>query len=169
MWKLPLDIPAVDKKKILKDSKRFLLRLIKIPMFWAAFSIIVIYIATHIASWNRQIELDSVLKNSSIGAICLSHTNAIFERSGISKSYAITDRFIRFDKETFTKDYLQKSDVPKDCMAMVMDSNGTVYWADMPEKDIKKLSAQYKVDLGTCKTAKDFHMAIPGAAVVTNP
>jgi hypothetical protein len=174
MWKLPFDIKAFDigafdKKKALKKTKIIVLRLIKIPMFWAAFGILFIYFVSHIASWNRQAELNDVLNNSTIGAICLGNENPIYERRGISKSYAVTDRFIRFDKQTFSKDFLKKETIPKGCMAVVLDINGVVYWADMSEQQIKKLSAQYKVDVGTCKTAKDFHKPIPGTAVVTNP
>jgi hypothetical protein len=95
--------------------------------------------------------------------------NGIFEGSSMSKPPATTKTYIRFDRETFIRDFLKRDDTSSIAfMAVAIDMNGGTHWAELSEKQILQLSKSFKIDLGTCRAAKDFHMQVPGTALVTN-
>jgi hypothetical protein len=109
-----------------------------------------------------------VLKAGQAGYLCLSHENTVFEGSSMNKAYVTTKDYIRFDRGAFIKDFLKRDENSIAFLAMAVDFSGGIHWAEMSEAENLKLSNQYKVALGTCLSAKGFHMQIPGTAYVTN-
>lgn len=167
MWKPPTNLNSPELQKNLAKTKKIGRRLARIPLVWAIVIIIVINVAWAIPNWQRKSDLNDILKSGQAGLVCLSHVNGIFEGSSMYKAPATTKTYIRFDRETFIKDFL-KRDASIQFMAVAIDFNGGAHWAEMSEKEILHLSQAYKIQLGTCIAAKDFHRPVPGTALVTN-
>lgn len=168
MWKPTVKLDTPDIKKHLKKSKKIGLRLAKIPLVWAILIIVIINVGMAIPGWQRKADFDEGLKSGNIGLICLSHLNGIFEGSTMYKAPATTEAYIRFDRDTFITDYLKRDPTSIKFMAVAVEFDGTTHWAEMSEKEIAKLSKGFKVELGRCMAAKDFHRQVPGIAKVTN-
>ncbi len=168
MWKPTVKLDHPDLKKRIAKSKKWGLRLARIPLVWAILIIAIINIVMAIPGWQRKADLNDTLKSGRAGMICLSHINGIFEGSTMYKAPATTKSYIRFDRETFIKDFLKRDDTSIKYMAVAIEFDGNTHWAEMSEKEISKLSKGYKIELGTCLAAKDFHRPVPGTALVTN-
>ncbi len=168
MWKPPTNLSDVDKKKLIAKTKKIGIRLAKIPTVWAFVIILVINVAMATPGWLRKSDLNDVLKSGQAGLVCLSHVNSIFEGSTMYKAPATTKTYIRFDRATFIRDFLKRDDTSIAFMAVAIDLNGGAHWAEMSEKEILHLSKSYKIELGRCLAAKNFHKQVPGTALVTN-
>ncbi|MBY0429293.1 MAG: hypothetical protein K2Q32_08755 [Alphaproteobacteria bacterium] len=167
MWKPPTSLNNPELKKNLAKTKKIGRRLARIPLVWAVLIIVVINVVWAFPGWQRKNDLNDFLKSGQAGLVCLSHVNGIFEGSTMYKAPATTKSYIRFDRETFIKDFLKRDDSIK-FMAVAIDFNGNAHWAEMSEKEILHLSQFFKIELGTCIAAKDFHRQVPGTALVTN-
>lgn len=167
MWKPPTNLKDPQLQKHIASTKKIGRRLARIPLVWAIIIIVVINVVWAIPGWQRKSDLNAVLKSGQAGLVCLSHVNGIFEGSTMYKAPATTKTYIRFDRETFIKDFLKRDDSIQ-FMAVAIDFDGGAHWAEMSEKEIMHLSNFFKIELGRCIAAKDFHRQVPGTALVTN-
>ncbi|NDE90455.1 MAG: hypothetical protein EB059_04850 [Alphaproteobacteria bacterium] len=164
MWKPPFNTKQIDLQKLTTQGLKYA----KMPVVWLIVVGIIAYVALHAAEWGRKSDLLNIIHSGGAGMICLSHEASIFERGGMSKSYATTKTYIRFDRETFIRDYLKRDAKSMAFLAVAVDFNNQVYWSEMTEKENLLLAKQFKIELGTCIAAPDTHFVLPGAAKVTN-
>ncbi len=158
----------INKDKLIENSKRIGLTYAKKPLVWIAIIAAITYLAIEMPSWERKSNFYELVNAGAAGYICLSHENGIFERSSMYKPYNTTKTYIRFDRETFITDFLKREVNSIPFIAVAVDMNGGVYWTEMSLKENMKLAKRFKIDLGTCLTAPNFHYNVPGAALVTN-
>ncbi len=168
MWKPLANLNHVDKQKLIAKGKKIGLKASRMPIVWAAALGIVVAIAVHYPGWERKSDLYDVIKSGRTGTLCLSHENSVFERSSMSRSYATTKRYVRFDRETFIHDFLNRDDFSMTYLAVIIDMDGAVHWSEMTRQENQDLSRRFKTDLGTCLSANGIHYQIPGASIVTN-
>lgn len=158
----------IDKDKLIEDSKRVGLKYAKKPLVWIALIAAITYVMIEMPGWQRKSNFYELINAGAAGYICLSHENGIFERSSMWKPYNTTKTYIRFDRETFITDFLKREVNSVPFIAVAVDMNGGVYWMESSLKENTKLSKRFKIELGTCLAAPNFHYNVPGAALVTN-
>lgn len=168
MWKPPTKLQKIETSTLLAKAKALSLKYAKMPIIWVVVIGVFIYLGISMPAWERKSGFYELIRSGAAGYICLSHESTIFERSSMNKSYATTKSYIRFDRETFIKDFLKRDETSIAFLAVAVDFGGNIYWSEMSQKENLQLSRQYKIDLGTCKSANGIHYQIPGASYVTN-
>lgn len=158
----------INKDKLIENGKRIGMKYAKQPLVWIALIAAIIYVIVEMPGWQRKSNFYELVNAGAAGYICLSHENGIFERSSMWKPYNTTKTYIRFDRETFITDFLKREVNSIPFIAVAVDMNGSVYWMESSLKENTKLSKRFKIELGTCLAAPNFHYNVPGAALVTN-
>lgn len=131
---------------------------------------VIIYVLFQMPKALQKNEFYTVLKSGQANYLCLAHELGIFEERQTGRSLESRPEFIRFNKVTFLRDYLNDKDgeMKVGFLAAMSDSSNVIYWTEMGEREAYELSRKYGIDFGTCLSADPLRLAFPGAYRVTN-